>query len=118
MAASPFASEVEERFLRYVQIDTTADPDSSSAPSSDIQLDLQRVLMDELAAIGAQDIQLTPYGAVVATIPATVEGNVPVVGLLAHVDTSPAFSGTNVKPIVHRNYQGGDIALPDDPYQV
>jgi tripeptide aminopeptidase len=118
MATSPFAQEVEERFLRYVQIDTTADPDSPSMPSSTIQLDLQRVLIDELAAIGAQDIELTAYGAVTATIPATVEGDVPAIGLLAHVDTSPAFSGTNVKPIVHRNYQGEDIALPDDPGQV
>ncbi|HYJ12093.1 MAG TPA: tripeptide aminopeptidase PepT, partial [Thermomicrobiales bacterium] len=118
MAASPFASEVEERFLRYVQIDTTADPDSSSAPSSAIQLDLQRLLIDELAAIGAQDVELTAYGAVTATIPATVEADVPVIGLLAHVDTSPAFSGSNVKPLVHRNYQGGDIILPDDPSQV
>jgi tripeptide aminopeptidase len=118
MATSPFAQEVEERFLRYVQIDTTADPDSPSMPSSTIQLDLQRVLIDELAAIGAQDIELTAYGAVTATIPATVKGDVPVIGLLAHVDTSPAFSGTNVKPIVHRNYQGEDIALPDDPGQV
>jgi tripeptide aminopeptidase len=118
MAASPFVQDVEERFLRYVQIDTTADPDSPSAPSSAIQLDLQRLLIDELTAIGAQEIELTAYGAVVATIPATVDGDVPVIGLLAHVDTSPAFSGTHVKPIVHRNYQGEDISLPDDPSQV
>jgi tripeptide aminopeptidase len=118
MAASPFASDVEERFLRYVQIDTTADPDSPSTPSSAIQLDLQHLLMDELTEFGAQDVHLTAYGAVVATIPATVAGDVPVIGLLAHVDTSPAYSGTNVKPLVHRNYQGEDIVLPDDPGQV
>ena len=118
MASSPFVPEVEERFLRYVQIDTTADPDSETNPSSAIQLDLQRLLVEELTAIGVEDIELTAYGAVLATIPATVTNSVPVIGLLAHVDTSPAFSGTNVKPIVHRNYDGGDIVLPDDPSQV
>lgn len=118
MASSPFVPEVEERFLRYVRIDTTADPDSPTSPSSAIQLDLQRVLVEELTAIGAQDVELSAYGAVLATIPATVEAEVPVIGLLAHVDTSPAFSGTNVKPIVHRNYDGSDIVLPDDTSQV
>ncbi len=118
MASSPFVAEVEERFLRYVQIDTTANPDSATSPSSAIQLDLQRLLVEELKDIGAQDVELTEYGAVLATIPATVDTEVPVIGLLAHVDTSPAFSGTNVKPIVHRNYDGSDIVLPDDPSQV
>lgn len=118
MASSPFVAEVEERFLRYVQIDTTANPDSATSPSSAIQLDLQRLLVEELKDIGAQDVELTEYGAVLATIPATVDTEVSVIGLLAHVDTSPAFSGTNVKPIVHRNYDGSDIVLPDDPSQV
>ncbi len=118
MASSSFIPEVEERFLRYVQIDTTADPDSETNPSSAIQLDLQRLLVNELKVLGATDVELTSYGAVLATIPATVDAAVPVIGLLAHVDTSPAFSGTNVKPIVHRNYDGSDIVLPDDPSQV
>ena len=118
MVSSTFVPEVEERFLRYVQIDTTADPDSPTSPSSAIQLDLQRLLIDELTDLGAQDVELTAYGAVLATIPASVEGDIPVIGLLAHVDTSPSFSGTNVKPIVHRNYDGSDIVLPDDPGQV
>lgn len=118
MVSSTFVPEVEERFLRYVQIDTTADPDSPTSPSSAIQLDLQRLLIDELTDLGAQDVELTAYGAVLATIPASVDGDIPVIGLLAHVDTSPSFSGTNVKPIVHRNYDGSDIVLPDDPGQV
>ena len=74
--------------------------------------------MDELNEIGAQDVTLTDYGAVLATIPATVETSAPTIAFLAHVDTAPAFDATGVKPIVHRNYDGGDIVLPDDPAQV
>ncbi|MGC4105937.1 MAG: peptidase T [Thermomicrobiales bacterium] len=109
-----FDEEVEERLLRYVQVDTEADPASPTAPSTAKQLDLQRILKDELAEIGAQDIALTHYGALTATIPATVEGDIPVIAFLAHVDTSNAISGANVKPIVHRNYDGSDIHFPDD----
>jgi tripeptide aminopeptidase len=113
-----FEREVEERLLRYVQIDTTADESSPTSPSTERQYDLLNLLVDELTAIGAQDVRLTDYGAVLATIPATVDNDAPVIALLAHVDTSPAYSGANVKPLVHRNYQGGDIPLPDDPEQV
>ncbi len=113
-----FEREVEERLLRYVQIDTTADESSPTSPSTERQYDLLNLLVDELNAIGAQDVRLTDYGAVLATIPATVDNDAPVIALLAHVDTSPAYSGANVKPLVHRNYQGGDIPLPDDPEQV
>jgi tripeptide aminopeptidase len=115
---SPFLAELEERFLRYVKIDTTADPTSSTSPSSQVQYDLLNLLAAELKEIGAQDVTLTPYGAVLATIPATVETEVPTIALLAHVDTAPQFSGKDVKPIVQRNYDGGDIVLPDDPEQV
>lgn len=113
-----FEREVEERLLRYVQIDTTADESSPTSPSTERQYDLLNLLVDELNEIGAQDVRLTDYGAVLATIPATIESDAPVIALLAHVDTSPAYSGAGVKPLVHRSYQGGDIPLPDDPEQI
>jgi tripeptide aminopeptidase len=115
---SPFLAELEERFLRYVKIDTTADPTSSTSPSTQIQYDLLNLLAAELKVIGAQDVTLTPYGAVLATIPATIETDAPIIVLLAHVDTAPQFPGKDVKPIVHRNYRGEDIVLPDDSEQV
>jgi tripeptide aminopeptidase len=111
-------NELEERLLRYVKIDTTADPTSPTSPSTQIQFDLLNLLADELKEIGAQDVSLTSYGAVLASIPATVEAALPTIALLAHVDTAPQFSGTNVRPIVHRSYNGEDIVLPDDPNQV
>jgi tripeptide aminopeptidase len=110
-----FLKELEERFLRYVRIDTTADPESATSPSSRIQLDLCELLAGELSEIGAADVELTGYGTVLATIPATVDTPAPTIGLLAHVDTAPQFCGKDVRPIVHRNYDGGDIVLPDDP---
>lgn len=111
--------ELEERLLRYVRIDTQSDETSSTTPSTEKQYDLLNLLVDELHDIGAQDVALTGYGAVLATIPAT-EGreDAPTIAFLAHVDTAPAFSGANVKPIVHRNYDGRDIILPDDPDKV
>lgn len=114
----PFVAELEERFLRYVKIDTTADPASQTSPSTAIQFDLLNLLAEELKGIGAQDVTVTPYGAVLATIPATVAGATPIIALLAHVDTAPQFPGKDVKPIVHRSYAGADIVLPDDPEQV
>ncbi|MBN1812340.1 MAG: peptidase T [Anaerolineae bacterium] len=113
-----FLEEIEERFLRYVQIDTQSAEDSTETPSTAKQLDLSRLLEGELKALGARDVVLTDYGCVLATIPATVDGDVPTVAFLAHVDTVPGFSGTGVKPIVHRNYAGGPIVLPDDADQV
>ena len=119
---STFLSELEERLLRYVRIDTTSDQASSTSPSTAIQFDLLHLLRDELHEIGAQDVTLTDYGALLASIPATVDaavaGTVPTIALLAHVDTAPAYSGTDVKPLVHRTYAGGAIVLPDDPAQV
>ncbi len=110
--------ELEDRLVRYVQIDTTADESSPSSPSTTIQYDLLHLLVEELIEIGASDVRLTDYGAVLATIPATIETNAPVVAFLAHVDTAAGINGTNVKPIVHRSYDGTDISLPDDPSQV
>jgi tripeptide aminopeptidase len=100
-----------------VQIDTTSDERSPTSPSTEKQYDLLNLLVDELTEIGARDVRLTEYGAVLATIPATVTHPTPTIALLAHVDTSPAFNGTGVKPLVHRNYQGDAIVLPDDPEQ-
>jgi len=111
--------ELEEQFLRYVRIDTQSDETSPRAPSTTKQLDLQRILVKELEALDVQDVELTDYGCVLATLPATNENaDVPTVAFLAHVDTVPGFSGANVKPLVHRNYSGDPIVLPDDPTQV
>ncbi len=109
-----FAQEVEERLLRYVQIETTSDETSSSVPSTPGQLDLLRLLADELRAIGAAGVTLTENGFVFATIPATVQQATPVVALLAHVDTVAGIGGTGVKPRVHRQYNGEPIVFPED----
>jgi tripeptide aminopeptidase len=113
-----FDQELEERLIRYCKIDTQADEKSSTAPSTAIQFDLLNLLVEELKEIGAQEVTLTDYGAVLATIPATIDTSAPVIGFLAHVDTAPAFHASGVKPLVHRNYDGGEIVLPDDPTQV
>lgn len=114
-AAFEFTRELEECFIRYARIDTQSNEKSSSSPSTEKQYDLLRMLVNELRSAGAQEVKLTDYGAVLATIPATAKTRTPTIALLAHVDTAPAFSGTGVKPIVHRNYSGRDIVLPDDP---
>ena len=113
-----FVPDIEARFLRYVKIDTQSDETSSSVPSTAKQYDLLTLLVDELRELGASDVTLTDYGCVLATIPSTVDYAVPTVAFMAHVDTAPAFSGTGVKPIVHRHYDGEPIVLPDDPSQV
>ena len=108
-----------ERFLRYVKYDTQSNPASPSVPSTAKQLVLLEALVQELKALGLSDAFLDDKGIVMATLPAnTKKPNVPVIGLLAHVDTSPEMSGENVKPIVHRAWAGGDIVLPDDPSAV
>ncbi|MCC6348573.1 MAG: peptidase T [Candidatus Eisenbacteria bacterium] len=108
-----------ERFLRYVTYDTQSDPDSASVPSTAKQLVLLDALVAELKALGLADATRDEFGIVMATLPAnTKKSGVPVIGLLAHVDTSPEMSGAGVKPIVHRAYDGGDLALPDDPAAV
>jgi tripeptide aminopeptidase len=107
-----------ERFLRYVQIDTQSDPHATSFPSNTKQLDLSRLLVQELQAMGVSDAAMDEWGYVMATIPATSPKNFPVICFCAHVDTAPDCPGANVKPIVHRNYQGQDLILPDDPSQV
>lgn len=109
----------KDRFLKYVQIDTQADPLSDSQPSSMKQLDLSKVLVAELLEMGISDAHLDEHGYVYATIPSNSDKlNVPTICFCAHVDTAPDASGTNVKPIVHANYQGQDLVLPDDTTQV
>ncbi len=105
---------VAERFLRYVQIDTESDPASSTFPSTEKQKDLSRLLVAELLAMGVADAHLDPHGYVYATIPSNTDKVVPVVCFCSHVDTSPDCSGKDVKPLVHANYQGQDLVLPDD----
>lgn len=107
-----------ERFLRYVQIDTQSDPQSSSYPTTEKQKNLSRILTDELKQMGITDAHMDEWGYVYATIPSTTTKKVPVICFCAHVDTAPDCSGTNVKPILHKNYQGQDIVLPDDKTQV
>ncbi|WP_149244521.1 peptidase T [Dyadobacter sp. 32] len=110
---------VLDRFLRYVRIDTQSDPQSTSFPSTARQRDLSCLLVKELLEIGVADAFLDEHGYVYATIPAnTDKTNVPVICFCAHVDTSPDVSGANVKPIVHRNWDGSDIVLPEDTTQV
>ncbi len=110
---------VLERFVRYVKIDTQSDEASTSYPSTAKQLDLLRALVDELGEIGLADVAIDEWGYVTATIPPTPgKERVPVIGFLAHVDTSPEMAGAGVKPLVHRAYDGGDLVLPDDPSAV
>ncbi|WP_289150853.1 peptidase T [uncultured Salipiger sp.] len=108
-----FDQELEDRLVRYAAIDSQSDADSPSSPSTEIQFGMLRLLEQELGEIGAKDVQVTGYGAVLATIPGTTEG--PTVGLLAHVDTAPQFNATGVKPRVVKGYNGGEITYPDDP---
>lgn len=107
-----------ERFLRYVQIDTQSDPQSSSFPSTEKQKDLSRLLVEELKQMGITDAHMDEWGYVFASIPSNTKKKVPVICFCAHVDTAPDCSGTGVKPVVHKNYQGQDIILPDDNSQV
>jgi len=112
------ADTVLDRFLRYVVIDTQSDPQSQSQPSTEKQKNLGRVLVEELLAIGLSDAHLDEHGYVYATIPGNTDKTVPVICWCSHMDTAPDFTGTNVKPQVVRNYQGGDIVLPGDASRV
>ena len=113
--SAELADDVLERFLRYVKVDTQSDDDSETYPSTAKQLDLGKLLADELREIGLEDVELTEHGYVFATLPGS---SGPTVGLIAHMDTSSDESGTNVKPQVVRDYDGGDIVLPGDPRKV
>src|SRR3954452_23113616 len=107
-----------DRFCRYVRIDTQADEKAATYPSSPGQLELGRLLAAELVGLGLRDAAQDEHGIVLATVPATVSHPAPAIAWIAHVDTSPETSGRNVKPVVHANYDGRDIALPGDPTKV
>ena len=109
---------VAERFMRYVQIDTQSDPNSVSFPSTAKQLNLSHLLVEELKAFGIQDAHVDAHGYVMATIPANTNASTPVICFCAHVDTAPDCSGTGVRPILHEQYTGSPIVLPDDPQQM
>lgn len=108
-----FDQELEDRLVRYAAIDSQSDETSATTPSTEIQFAMLNLLVRELQEISAEDVQLTDYGVVLATIPGTAPG--PAIGFLAHVDTAPQYNATGVKPRVIKGYDGGDITFPDDP---
>ena len=107
-----------DRFCKYVQIDTQSDPESKTIPSTEKQKDLGRVLVEELLELGLTDAHLDEFGYVYATLKGNVDGKVPVICYCSHMDTSPDCTGAGVKPLIHKNYQGQDIILPDDNTQI
>ena len=109
---------IAERFMRYVQIDTQSDPDSTNFPSTDKQLNLAKLLVEELKEMGIAHVEMDAYGYVMATILSNREEQKPVLCFCAHMDTAPDCSGTDVKPILHKNYNGEPLVLPDDHSQV
>ena len=110
--AESLAEDLLDRFLRYVRVGTQSQRDRTQSPSTPGQLDLARMLVDELLAIGLTDAALDDNGYVTATLPATIDEDPPVIGLIAHVDTSPDAPGDGVDPIVHQAYDGSRIELP------
>jgi tripeptide aminopeptidase len=113
-----YSFTVAKRFMKYVTIDTQSDPHSTSYPSTEKQKDLSRLLLTELKEIGIGDVMLDEHGYVFATIPSNTTKKVPVLCFCAHVDTSSDSSGKNVRPLLHKKYNGADIILPDDPSQI
>jgi tripeptide aminopeptidase len=116
--AAELLDDVLDRFLRYVRIDTQSDRAMRSYPSTEKQLDLIRLLAEELSGLGLDDVEVTEHGYIYATLPAVHADDTPTVGLIAHVDTSPDAPGTGVDPQVWRDYDGGELVLPGDPRQV
>lgn len=115
---SDYSFTAAERFMRYVQFDTQSDPLSNTQPSTEKQKQLSQLLVAELQAMGIADAHMDAWGYVYATIPSNTSKNVPVICFCSHVDTAPDASGAGVKPILHQNYGGQDITLPDDATQV
>ncbi|MBD3639012.1 MAG: peptidase T [Crocinitomicaceae bacterium] len=118
MNIDQYTHTVADRFIKYAKIDTEADPNSDTFPSSMKQKDLGKVLVDELKAIGINDAEMDEWGYVYGTIPANSNKDIPTICFCAHMDTAPDCSGKDVKPIVHKNYDGSPITLPDDNSQV
>jgi tripeptide aminopeptidase len=113
-----YSYSAAERLMRYVQVDTQSDPQSATSPTTEKQKDLARILVKELLELGIADAHLDEFGYVYATIASNTEKNVPVICFCSHVDTAPDCSGAGVKPMLHKNFDGEDIVLPDDPTQV
>jgi tripeptide aminopeptidase len=116
--AAEYKFGTTDRLMRYVRVDTQSDPESNASPTTEKQKNLSAMLAAELQQMGIADAHMDDYGYVYATIPANTDKKVPVVCFCSHVDTAPDCSGTNVKPILHRNYNGDDIVLPDDTTQI
>ncbi len=116
----PPTESAMSRFLRYVKIDTQSAEDQNTVPSTKKQFDLARLLETELKELGVQDVRMSEFAIVYGMVPGNLPDNskVPTIGFIGHMDTSPAVSGANVNPIIHKNYQGGDIVLPNDKTQV
>ena len=116
----PPTESAMDRFLRYVKIDTQSAEDQPAPPSTKKQLDLARLLETELKALGVQDVRMSEWGIVYGMVPGNLPDNskIPTIGFIAHMDTSPQVSGANVNAIIHKNYQGGDIVLPNDKTQI
>lgn len=118
MSIENYNHSVTERFMRYVQVYTTSDPNSTSFPSTERQKDLGRILVKELQDLGIEDAEMDEWGYVFGTIKGNTEREVPTICFCAHMDTAPDVSGENVKPILHKNYDGEPIVLSDDNSQV
>lgn len=113
-----YSYSAAERLMRYVQVDTQSDPQSATFPTTEKQKDLGRILVKELLELGIADAHADAFGYVYANIASNTEKNVPVICFCAHIDTAPDCSGAGVKPLLHKNFDGEDIVLPDDPTQV
>ena len=107
-----------DRFLTYVKYDTQSSEESDTYPSTMKQLELSKKLFEELKELGLTEVEITEHGYVFGTLESNTEKNVPTIGFIAHVDTSPDVSGENVNPIINKNYQGGDIVLKNDTSQI
>lgn len=103
-----------DRFLKYVKYDTQSDEEATAYPSTEKQKILLKDLAEELKSMGLKDVTMDKWGYVMATLPSNTDKDVPVIGFISHVDTSPAVTGKDVNPVIHKNYQGGDIKLPKD----
>jgi len=118
LSAVGIGETVVDRFLRYVRYDTQSAEDSKTYPSTEKQKELGRLLVEELKKLGLKDASIDQYGYVTATLEANTKRTVPVIALIAHMDTSPEISGKDVRPHIHKNYSGGDMVLPGDTTQV
>jgi tripeptide aminopeptidase len=116
----PPTESVLDRFLRYVKIDTQSAEEQTTVPSTKKQFDLANLLAEEMKKLGVQNVRVSEFAIVYGMIPGNLPDNskVPTIGFIAHMDTSPAVSGANVRPVIHKNYQGGDIVLPNDKTQI